>query len=133
VIELGKLLIEADFMAQLDLIAHSPLTRAQKTCYGALDLDGIAPVVSLDCLKEVTPRETVVRGRRPVQERISALQEWIEAQEADTIALVGHSEYFKVMLDLTKRFKNCDVWKASYGQKKWTDLQLEFRLDEFKE
>lgn len=128
-----QILAKENFTAQLDLIAHSPLTRTQKTCYGVLNIDGSTPVIALDCLREVTPRETIIRGRSPVENRIEALQEWIEAQEeAATIALVGHSEYFKVMLGLTRRFKNCDVWSASYSQKQsWTNLQLEYRLNQF--
>jgi hypothetical protein len=131
--DMYKILLEAEFTNKVSLVAHSPLIRAKETCYGVLDLanSNAMSVIPLDCLAEVTPWEMVLRGRRPVRKRINALQEWIVAQEADTIALVGHSEYFLVMLGLKEKFKNCDVWKASYQNGRWVDLQLEHRLSDF--
>lgn len=129
--EMYSKLKKANFTQSLDLIAHSPLVRAKDTCYGVLDLSCACPMVELDCLREVTPRETLRRGRQPVKSRIDALQSWLETQRfSSTIALVGHSEYFRVMLGLPKRFNNCDVWKLSYQEGgQWTDLQLEHTLN----
>jgi broad specificity phosphatase PhoE len=129
-----KILLQENFTEKLSLVAHSPLIRAKETCYGILDLnsDNDSPqLVELDCLSEVTPYETLLQGRLPLWKRINSLYKWIQNQEADTIALVGHSEYFKIMLGLKEKFKNCDVWKATYSNGQWTDLELKHRLSGF--
>jgi hypothetical protein len=144
-----------NWVHQIDLIAHSPLQRAKETCWGIFGLphDGrvhspetdpklilspvrlpFPPVEQLDCLQEVTPWETFTGGRRPVQRRIKELEKWIDGQNDDisTIALVGHSEYFQLMLEksgMKKKPKNCDIWKATYHPGgKWSDLTLTHRL-----
>ena len=125
-----KILSEAGFTEQLSLVAHSPLVRAKETCYGILDLSSsVGPsVVELHCLCEVAPWEMLLPGRRPVRNRIKTLEEWIAIQSTDNIALIGHCEYFSVMLGLNEKFQNCDVWKASYQNGGWADLQLVYRL-----
>ena len=119
----------------IDITGHSPLIRARDTCYGAFGLDKNEKydnVVELTCLEEATPWETIVQGRKKtVHERIKQLQNWIDNQkDAKTIALVGHSEYFMIMLGISRaeKFWNCDVWKVEYGAGKWTDLELKYRL-----
>mmetsp|Transcript_5530 Transcript_5530/g.13670 ORF Transcript_5530/g.13670 Transcript_5530/m.13670 type:complete len:316 (+) Transcript_5530:171-1118(+) len=133
----------------VDVIAHSPLVRARETCYGAFGLDPrTAPfrenVVELSCLEEATPWETAVQGRKnTVHKRIAELYDWIDAQtEASTIALVGHSEYFMILLGISRaeKFWNCDVWKVQYcsgssgssggssGSRRWTGLERRHRL-----
>eukprot|EP00536_Pseudo-nitzschia_multiseries_P005488 jgi/Psemu1/254535/estExt_Genewise1Plus.C_1030027 len=146
-----------------DVIAHSPLVRARDTCYGAFGLDlielGLDPdpdgssccknnknvcnnVVELPCLEEATPWETAVKGRKnTVHKRIDELHDWIDEQietkGAETIVLVGHSEYFMIMLGIprSEKFWNCDVWKVEYSYsnscgrgRKWTGLELRHRL-----
>ena len=94
------------------------------------------PLEQLDCLLEVTPWESISGGaRKAIRKRIKELERWIESQnddEVSTIALVGHSEYFQIMLEeagMEKKPKNCDVWKATYHPGgKWTDLTLIHRL-----
>lgn len=124
----------------VDVIGHSPLIRARDTCYGAFGLDKNEPydnVFELVCLEEVTPWETAIQGRKnTVHKRIVELQNWIEQQKyASTIALVGHSEYFMIMLGLSRaeKFWNCDVWKVQYIYGgKWTGLELKHRLESSK-
>lgn len=129
--EMYSRLKQAEFTQSLDLIAHSPLVRAKDTCYGVLDLSCGCPMVELECLREVNAQETIRRGRQPVKDRIDALYSWLDSEEqASTIALVGHSEYFRVMLGLTKIFDNCDVWKSRYETGHWADLELEHSLNE---
>ena len=134
----------------VDVIGHSPLIRAKETCYGAFDLGTCtvnntntttteneqqhphhnhlnSVVYELSCLEEATPWETVVQGRKnTVHKRIEELQRWIEEQPDDvsTIALVGHSEYFMLMLGISRaeKFWNCDVWQVQY-QYQYVPLQ----------
>ena len=127
----------------VDVIGHSPLIRARETCYGAFGLDKSDStsnneiVVELMCLEEATPWETAVQGRKnTVHKRIEELKDWIENQnDATTIALVGHSEYFMIMLGISRaeKFWNCDVWKVEYQSGGiWTGLELKYRLDSSK-
>jgi hypothetical protein len=149
------------WVQELDLIAHSPLQRARETCMGAFGIpstvmgmdDTIAtkpltplrqifpPVVELDCLEEVTPFEKFFGGgKKSVKRRIKQLEDWIESHDNDdddgktvsTIAIVGHSEYFQIMLEkagMNKKPQNCDVWRAVYHNGgKWSDLRLIHRL-----
>lgn len=124
----------------VEVIGHSPLIRARETCYGAFGLDrNELPenVSQLTCLEEVTPWETVVQGRRnTVHKRLQELHNWIDNQtEASTIALVGHSEYFMVMLGISRaeKFWNCDVWKVQYQSGgRWKGLELKHRISSSK-
>lgn len=120
----------------VEMIGHSPLIRARETCYGAFGLDrNELPenVFELPCLEEVTPWETVVQGRKnTVQKRLEELHDWIDKQtDASTIALVGHSEYFMIMLGISRaeKFWNCDVWKVQYQSGgRWKGLELKHRI-----
>jgi len=131
-------------MGSVEVIGHSPLTRARETCYGVFGLknndnnetsnnEDKKNVVELSCLEEVTPWETAVQGRRnTVHKRIEELNKWIESQEvATTLALVGHSEFFMIMLGVSRseKFQNCDVWKVNYESGGiWKNLELMHRL-----
>lgn len=147
-----------NFIDDVDVIAHSPLQRARETCYGIFGLDvaenqgfvdhgtkattststnlrtDIPPVVQLNCLQEVTPFETVTGGKKAVRTRIKELERWIDQQDdAQRICLVGHSEYFQILLKhigMDHKPKNCDVWRASYEPQnsKWSNLKLIHRL-----
>ena len=114
------------------LLAHSPLVRAKQTAYGALlgppklapeaTADDVTDVtiVRLDSLREVNPKEIIGdaimpwKKKKTVDDRIEQFQEWIQSRPEDTIVVVGHSVYFKRMLNLPKTFDNCDVWEAKF-------------------
>jgi len=129
--EMQKIVLQHQLTPKIKKVAHSPLIRAKETCYGVFDLDHHMniPIIPLDCLREVTPFEFVFAGRTQVKRRIQELYKWIKEQEEDTIAIVGHSEYFLIMLGLEEKFKNCDVWKATFCDGKWTNLELQHRLN----
>jgi broad specificity phosphatase PhoE len=154
VLQLQSILRDNQLYDELDLIVHSPLRRAKETCYGIFHLTAdmrpqdlpdtgddtvpfdkkIPPVEELASLTEVTQWELKTQGQRPVRKRIQAFHEWLDGLEesVETIAIVGHSEYFMIMLALNRKFMNCDVWKATYGGNgTWTDLNNEVRLDMF--
>jgi len=130
-------------MLGLPLMVHSPLVRAKQTAYGALlgsqhmdpsELcdsnndpaaivlkDGVR-IQELTSLREVNPKEIIGDTLKPwrrkqpktIDCRIREFEEWIESRPEDTIVVVGHSVYFKRMLNLPKTFDNCDVWEAKF-------------------
>ena len=108
--------------ARVTLVAHSPLQRAQETCEGLLqcrapstcpDPDKIR-VVSLDILREKTPAEWIPGNSGSLRRRLQAFEEWLTQQPESVVAVVGHSQYFKNMLNLTYKFRNCDVYKLQF-------------------
>lgn len=111
------------------LVVHSPLMRAKQTAYGSLwgpeHMDDDVPpqpdkILDLPFLKEVNPAEIIKDAFTPwatqktIDYRIQELEEWLASRPEDTIVLVGHSVYFKRMLNLPQTFDNCDVWKATF-------------------
>ena len=115
------------------LLAHSPLVRAKQTAYGALlgpqrmapdekaddvtDID----IEEIPSLREVNPKEIIGDAIMPwkkektVDKRIAEFEEWLNTRPEDTLVVVGHSVYFKRMLNLPETFNNVDVWEARYG------------------
>ena len=116
------------------LLVHSPLLRAKQTAYGARwgpDLmDNAEPpmegdILQLPCLKEVNPVEMIKDAltapwtkHKSIDYRIQELEQWIQSRPEDTIVVVGHSVYFKRMLNLPKAFDNCDVWEAKFASER---------------
>jgi broad specificity phosphatase PhoE len=114
------------------LLAHSPLVRAKQTAYGALlgpermSPDATAEDVTdmyieeLPSLREVNPKEIIVdavriwKKKKTVDNRIKEFEEWLQSRPENTFVVVGHSVYFKRMLNLPKTFDNCDVWAATF-------------------
>ena len=111
------------------LVVHSPLMRAKQTAYGSLwgpeHMDDDAPperemILELPFLKEVNPAEIIKdvftpwAKQKTIDYRIQELEEWLASRPENTIVLVGHSVYFKRMLNLPETFDNCDVWKATF-------------------
>lgn len=101
----------------IQMVVHSPLLRARQTSEGMLDSvsggnkhTSISRVVELDILKEKTPMEWLPMHKGAFARRIFEFEKWLMEQPEDVIAVVGHSQYFKSLLGLPKKFKNCDVW-----------------------
>lgn len=126
-------LASTQFMKQVDLVAHSPLLRAKETCLGMLDLESSkesnnnnnnkANVIELDLLLEKTPSEWIPGNSASLFKRMQQLEGWVAEQTAQTIVLVGHSQFFKNMLKLDYKFKNCDVYKVQFDGSKWLNLE----------
>uniref|UniRef100_A0A7S1BF52 Phosphoglycerate mutase-like protein n=1 Tax=Corethron hystrix TaxID=216773 RepID=A0A7S1BF52_9STRA len=135
--QLRKQLDASDFLRRsgVQVVAHSPLTRARQTCHGMLGCiaenpdcnvaDGkaclpsnisVTRVHELDLLTEKTPTESVPGGRWMLDQRIVAFEEWLrdECRSEKKIAVVGHSRFFQFMLDLPYMFDNCDVWELKF-------------------
>ncbi|KAG7340775.1 CDP-alcohol phosphatidyltransferase [Nitzschia inconspicua] len=111
--------------AGIQLIAHSPLIRACQTCEGMLGCIGSNPsdeaekkvpsisrVIKTEKLIEKSPLEWTPLRYNAFIERIGDFEAWLWEQDEEVIALVGHSQFFKAMLGLDFKFRNCDVWKV---------------------
>jgi len=129
VVKLSKLLSEQRFLGKITKIGHSPLVRAVHTCNGILNRNKEVKRVKLDCLSELTPGECVLKFNIPVHRRIRELGDWLDAQEDESIALVGHSQYYRLLLGMEEKFKNCDVWEVSYeGGGVFTNPKMLYRI-----
>lgn len=109
----------------VQLVAHSPLLRARKTSEGMLGCvtgnstteQKVSPPVQrveeLTCLLEKTPSEWIPGNVGGFAKRIVEFEQWVCDQPEDSIAIVGHSQFFKAMLEMTYKFDNCDVWEIT--------------------
>ena len=123
--QVGESLRKDNFLIKnnIQLIAHSPLLRARQTCEGMLrcvatpsnDLPSpVKRVEELSFLIEKTPSEWLPGNLTPFINRIKEFEAWICNQPETNIAIVGHSQFFKKMLELNYKFGNCDVWQLSF-------------------
>ena len=124
--------------AHIELVVHSPLQRACETAAGLLQCRAkscqaptVGRVVQLDLLRERTPDEIWIPWRKAAyNQRKHAFVMWLLQQPESVIAVVGHSEYFKSLLNLLFKFGHCDVWRAEfrpYSRKKWFGLERLYR------
>lgn len=99
----------------------------------------VAEVLELECLRESTPYEQVLKLNWKVRGRIREFQRWISSRKEDKIAVVGHSQFFMAMLNLPK-FRNCDVWRFDFssatqsegeegGDQRWSGATLLHRYE----
>ena len=128
--DLARQVKEADFLSsqKVELVVHSPLIRAKQTCFQGLlypQTDDTTNksnnkhfrILEVDLLMEKTPREWVDSGN--FRQRMINFQQWLTEQPESTICIVGHSQYFKAMLQLDFKFDNCDIWKATFHPEKF--------------
>lgn len=125
--DMGEKLKKGNFLDASDvkLVAHSPLLRAQETSEGMLGCranatkaDSVDRVVELELLIEKTPQEWTPIYFSTFKQRIASFEDWLGEQPEQSIAIVGHSQYFKAMLGLDFKFGNCDVWKLKFDLSK---------------
>ena len=58
----------------------------------------------------MSPREYMFGG---AGRRIQLFEDWLKAQDADRLLVVGHSQYFKHMLQMDEMMGNTDAWEVS--------------------
>ena len=127
ILKLADSLKRDDFILKrgIELVAHSPLKRAKQTSEGMLGCcvdkedgikiaKGVKRVLEIPCLSERTPLEWLPNYHDAYIQRISTFEQWLSQQPEQVIAIVGHSQYFKTMLNMSFKFKNCDVWQITF-------------------
>ena len=113
----------------INLVVHSPLLRARLTSEGMLGCmtasssgdtveekraDTVSKVIETNLLLEKTLAEWTPMYYSGFLKRISDFETWLRKQPEETIAIVGHSQFFKAMLGLDYKFGNCEVWKVDF-------------------
>jgi len=64
--------------------------------------------------------------------RIEEFEEWLDSIQEERIVVVGHSQYFKTMLGMSYKFKNCDVWQLTYVPRRSVNMKENEEYDEGK-
>lgn len=80
----------------------------------------IQRVVGLCLLEEKHQLEWVPGNTAGFENRVVDFQQWLEQQPESVICVVGHSQYFKKMLELPFKFDNTDVYRISFDPQKTT-------------
>mmetsp|Transcript_613 Transcript_613/g.788 ORF Transcript_613/g.788 Transcript_613/m.788 type:complete len:261 (-) Transcript_613:2088-2870(-) len=117
---LTKALEESEFLKEksIELIVHSPLTRARDTCRGVVNScseDHEFTLLELECIREKYISEWLPGyGSSSLNQRIDQFGEFVN-KESRTMIVVGHSQFFKKMLGMDEKFNNCDVWQVEYS------------------
>mmetsp|Transcript_50734 Transcript_50734/g.120604 ORF Transcript_50734/g.120604 Transcript_50734/m.120604 type:complete len:206 (+) Transcript_50734:146-763(+) len=107
------ILREANFVEAngVQLIAHSPLTRAEETFQGLFSDATATPKMLHAELFEKDIAEHI--HWRRLDDRVARFETWLEDRPESSIVLVGHSAFFRAMVPGLK-ISNVDVWKVSY-------------------
>jgi broad specificity phosphatase PhoE len=125
ILEMAQILASQDFLKEVDLVMHSPLQRARDTSKGLLQcLAGnatieelkhmeVSRVIETPLLVERTPTEWLPgQLETTLRKRILQWEAFVLEQPEERIAVVGHSQFFKAMLNLDFKFGNCHVWQV---------------------
>ena len=81
-------------------------------------------VEELSCLEEKHPSEWIPGNFGAFAQRMQDFETWVCDQPEDVMAIVGHSQFFKAMLELDYKFGNCDVWEVTLDCTKVTGSSL---------
>lgn len=129
-----------EFIKNFDpqIVCHSPLIRARDTCRGLFS-EFKEEFLELPCLTEMTPAEIFLFKNR-VKIRIEQFEKWLDSRNEERIVVVGHSRYFKVMLNAEEVIDNCSILKCSYIPKtledatknRWEEVELLYSFQDNK-
>jgi len=113
---------------KIELVVHSPLLRARQTSLGMLGClsastdddvtkkaDTVVRVIQTELLLEKSLAEWTPLYFSGFLDRIKGFEAWLGEQPERTIAVVGHSQFFKAMLGVEFKFDNCEVWKVDFN------------------
>jgi broad specificity phosphatase PhoE len=78
----------------------------------------IQRVVNLSLLLEKTHMEWVPGNSGSFEKRVLDFQTWLGQQPESVVAVVGHSQFFKLLLNLPFKFDNVDVYQVQFDPKK---------------
>jgi len=121
---------------RIKVVAHSPLKRARQTSEGMLGCGSsletkpasVDRVIELEILTEKSPSEWIPGNNGALQKRMNDLKAWLLEQPEEKICLVGHSQYFKNMLNLNFLFGNCDVWQVTLSESNTVSADEKYKL-----
>jgi len=106
----------------VQLIAHSPLVRAQQTAHALFSGCG-APFVELPFIYERTTSEWAsIAG---MDSRIEQLRSWLAERDETVIVIVGHGQFFKRCLNRGFVQANVSVLECSFSAHSGFLLQAE--------
>ena len=75
-------------------------------------------VINLQLLTEKSHKEWLPGSSGSFERRVSDFQRWLTNQPETTVCIVGHSQFFKLLLGLPFKFQNCDVYKVTFDPQK---------------
>jgi broad specificity phosphatase PhoE len=111
----------------IQVVVHSPLLRAKQTAAGMLPLATEyaqrITVVEDARLVEKTPTEWIPGNYASFLQRIEDYKDHVLALPEKRLAIVGHSQFFKAMLNLDFKFGNCEVWQVDITDKKSSNIR----------
>eukprot|EP00760_Papus_ankaliazontas_P000673 PhM_4_TR10176/c0_g1_i1/m.4181 len=100
----GPNLLLADY--PVDLIIHSHLRRARRTCHGLFPTTNV-PIQEHTEIYEKSIKEYV--GMGCIHDRVNAFKKWVLDSKLRCVVVVGHSLFFRILLGQTERIKNCEI------------------------
>ena len=77
-------------------------------------------VVSLSLLEEKMQLEWLPGNSSAFEKRVVDFRQWLVDQPESVICVVGHSQYFKRMLQMPFKFDNTDVYRIQFDPQKKT-------------
>jgi hypothetical protein len=111
------------------VVLYSPQDDAVSTCFGILPTD-LTTAVGGPC--EVKPcQELLEKGNREsslsFRERTTSLKNILTSSAAETIFIVGHSNYFQGLLRPRTSVQHCDIWLACFQDGDFADWKVLYR------
>jgi len=110
-----------DFLDTHDVttLLHSPLHRAKDTMQAVLDADRESRLLRIECpiMEEKRIWEWMPGQVALLDARIAEFEKMVASTEGNVIC-VGHSQFFKRMLNMDFKFNNCDVWEVEVSTEK---------------
>mmetsp|Transcript_36541 Transcript_36541/g.68065 ORF Transcript_36541/g.68065 Transcript_36541/m.68065 type:complete len:240 (-) Transcript_36541:76-795(-) len=112
--ELRKKLLDINFIMsqKVEVVIHSPLLRAKRTCYTLFSSDddsdhNIVPIIENTYIYEKNIPEAL--SISDINIRVDAFREYIRKRDEKCIVIVGHSAFFRAFLGTHIGMKNCEV------------------------
>ena len=97
----------------VEIVVHSPYQRAVQTAWALFpQWINSSRMVSLPALHERTLTEYFFP--QLLEARVRQVRSWIEGRGEKTIVLVGHGQFFKTCLGLSKSQRNVSILETTY-------------------
>lgn len=122
VLKLKDLFKQANFIKTNDvqLIVHSPLIRAKRTCEGIFSKDGVA-IIENNKISEMNMMEYV--HLKDLKKRVSEFMDWLSNRSESCIVVVGHGIFFQELLGC-EQLENCEVRKCLFTREGFVQMEL---------